>query len=331
MFFKKFKNIDKKAILERLSKGYRIAQKEIQKKLKPINHDLPLDKNEGTRFLILLIAFMSFLSVLSLSGTITLNTMTTRWSSGLENKVTIEISVETKKGHILSQETIREETLKLYKMLSTHKSVKSANILSAEDIQELLSPWLGKNMSIKDLPLPGLIAVELNDTDEEGLNRFTKDIEETSHYAQLETHREWLSDLIQFTKTLKTLTFIITLIISAITITAVAYAMRTRLALHHDQVALLHHMGASDSYIARQFQNHALSLSLKGGLAGTLAGIALTFILMLMSHNTGTDLIPTMHIKAWDVLSLCTVPFFICTVSVITSHLTLLHNLTKMP
>ena len=299
--------------------------------LKDQNYDLPLNKGSDSNFLILLISLMSFLAVLSLSGTIAIGMMTNRWSSGLENKITIEIAVETKDGHILSQETIGQETLSLFKMLSNHKDVKSANALSHEDIQELLSPWLGEDMSLKDMPLPGLIAVELHDIDEEGLKAFAKDVDETSHYAQLETHREWLSDLINFASALRMLALVITLIISSITIVAISYAVRTRLALHHNEVKLLHHMGASDNYIAKQFRNHAIILSFKGGVFGTTAGLIVTFILTLLSRNSGTDLIPVIHIGTWGIALLCMVPILVCTIAVITSYLTVLRNLAKMP
>ena len=295
------------------------------------NNDLPLNKGNDTNFIILLIALMSFLAVLALSGTIAIDTMTNRWSSGLENKVTIEIAVETKDGHILSQETIDQETLSLYNMLSEHPDVKSANILNHEDIQELLSPWLGQGMSLEDIPLPGLIAVELRNIDEQGLKALKKKIEDTSSYAQLETHREWLSDLIHFTSALQMLAFIITLIIGAITIVAISYAVRTRLELHHNEVELLHHMGASDNYIAEQFRDHAIILSFKGGAIGTVAGLIITFILTLLSRNSGTDLIPVINVGAWGIIILCLVPVIVCIIAVITSHLTVLRNLAKMP
>jgi cell division transport system permease protein len=299
--------------------------------LKDQNYDLPLNKGSDANFLVLLISLMSFLAVLSLSGTIAINKMTNRWSSGLENKVTVEIAVETKEGHILSKETIGQETLSLYKMLSEHKYVESITVLNHEDIQELLSPWIGEDMSLEDLPLPGLIAVELYKVDEKGLKELTKDIETTSQYAQLETHREWLSDLINFTNALKMLALIITIIISFITVIAISYAVSTRLALHHNEVTLLHHMGASDNYIAKQFRNHAIILSFKGGMIGTIAGLIVTFILTLLSRNSGTDLIPVIHIGVWGIVLLCIVPAIVCTIAIITSYLTVLRSLTKMP
>jgi cell division transport system permease protein len=299
--------------------------------LKDQNYDLPLNKGSDANFLILLISLMSFLAVLSLSGTIAISKMTNRWSSGLENKITIEIAVETKDGHILSQETIGQETLSLYKMLSKHKDVKSANVLSDEDIQELLSPWLGQEMSLKDIPLPGLIAVELRNIDEKELKALSEEINKTSNYAKLETHREWLSDLINFANALKTLAFVVTIIVAFITVVAISYAVRTRLALHHNEVKLLHHMGASDNYIAKQFRNHSIILSFKGGIIGTACGLVVTFVLTLLSRNTGTDLIPVIHIGAWGIFLLSIVPIIVCMIAVITSYLTVLRSLAKMP
>ncbi|MFP4097743.1 MAG: cell division protein FtsX, partial [Alphaproteobacteria bacterium] len=204
-------------------------------------------------------------------------------------------------------------------------------VLNSEDVQELISPWLGDVLSLEDLPLPGLIAVELRDIDEESLNKLASDIAQTSHYAQLETHREWLSDLINFTSTLQTLALIVTLIISATTIVAIAYAVRTRLALHQKEVTLLHHIGASDHYIAHQFRSHIIELALKGSAIGTGAGLVVTLALTLLSRHTGTDLIPVISISAWGILILCAVPIAICIVAIATSHFTVLRSLTKMP
>ncbi|MFP4098099.1 MAG: hypothetical protein ACLFU1_04870, partial [Alphaproteobacteria bacterium] len=143
------------------SKISKTALTKVKETLRNRTYDLPLNEGADTHFLILLIALMSFLAVLSLSGTIAMHIMTNRWSSGLENKVTIEISINTEEGPQLSQATVKKETLELYKMLAEHPHVKSANVLNSEDVQELISPWLGDGLSLEDLPLPGLIAVEL--------------------------------------------------------------------------------------------------------------------------------------------------------------------------
>ena len=294
-------------------------------------YDLPLNNSQDSRFLILLIALMSFLAFLALSGTFALNTMTNKWSSGLENKVTIEISVETKDGHILSQDTVLKETKDLYAMLSMHPSVKSAEVLGNAEIQELISPWIGNDLSLGDIPLPGLIALELRKIDADGMHALKKDIRKISKHANLETHQEWLSDLINFTRTLRLLALLIAIIIGSITTIAIASAVRTRLAIHHSDVELLHYMGATDQYIAKQFQKHTMMLSLKGAVIGTAAGLVVLFFFTFLSRHSGTDLIPVIQVGVFGVVTLCLIPILASLITILTAHLTVLRSLAKMP
>ncbi len=294
-------------------------------------YDLPLDDSEDTRFLITLITLMSFLAVLALSGVFALNSMTNKWSSGLENKITIEISVETKDGHILSQDTILKETKNLYEMLSSHKYVRSVEILGSEEIQELISPWIGNDLDLGDIPLPGLIAVEIKKLDDDEFHILKKDIQKTSKHANIETHEQWLADLINFTKTLKSLSLLIALLIGSITTIAIASAVRTRLAIHHEEVELLHYMGATDDYIIRQFQRHTIILALKGAIIGTALGLFVVFSLAFLSRGSGSELMPVIYIGISGIFILLLIPVIAAIITAITSHITVLRSLAKMP
>ncbi|MGH1377684.1 MAG: cell division protein FtsX [Alphaproteobacteria bacterium] len=295
------------------------------------DHDLPLDKSEDSRFLMLLIALMSFLSVLACSGTFALNNMTHRWSSGLENKLTIEIAVETKEGHLLSNNTVRKETQKISKSLKGNPLIKSMSVLTNSEIQELISPWIGDNLTLNDIPLPGLIAIELHRADAKSLNTLRSDIKKISKYAYIETHHEWLSDLINFAKTLKLLSIFITLTIVGVTVIAITAGVRTRLAIHKKEILLLHAIGATDHYIARQFQRHAMVLSLKGGVIGTVIGFLTTIVIIVSSRHSDTTLIPAIEISIIGILALCSIPIMASIIATIASRFTVLRNLSKIP
>ncbi len=295
------------------------------------DYDMPLEKSEDSNFLILLIGLMSFLAVLAGCGTLALNSMAHRWSSGLENKITIEIPVETKDGHLLSEDTVKKETLKIAHGLENHPTIKTSTILDASDIQDLLSPWISNGLILDDIPLPGLIAVELKQSDKSTLIKLEKDISNISPYANMETHHEWLSDLIHFTNTLKSLALFITLTITITTLIAVIAGIRARLAIHKKEVELLHSMGASDIYIARQFQRHAMIIGIKGALIGTVFGMVITTLLMFMSTHSGSSLIPEIRISTGAILLLLTIPAFACILSATTARITVLRSLSKMP
>ena len=51
--------------------------------------DLPLDKDEHSRFLPWLIAFMVFLSILAVAGMLVLNATAARWDAGVRGNLTI--------------------------------------------------------------------------------------------------------------------------------------------------------------------------------------------------------------------------------------------------
>lgn len=316
-------------IIEQLQKNKHTAR--ILEQMGFRDYDLPLSQSEDSRFLVLLIGLMSFLAVLACSGTFALNGMTSRWSSGLENKVTIEIPVETKEGHLLSSRTVQKETKKLENGLKNHRGLKSVTVLTNEDIQDLISPWIGDELSLNDIPLPGLIALELRYTDAESLAKLERDIHRISKYAQLETHHEWLADLMRFANALKALALFIALVIGGTTVIAIAAGVRTRLAIHRKEVELLHSMGATDNYIARQFQRHAMIIALQGGAIGTIGGMIITGGIIMLSARSGTPLIPTIEIGSSGIALLCSIPVLASLIAMITSRFTVLRSLIEMP
>ncbi|MGH1404459.1 MAG: cell division protein FtsX [Alphaproteobacteria bacterium] len=294
-------------------------------------YDLPFGHNEDSRFLITLIALMSFLAVLSTGGNLILNEMTHRWSSGLENKATIEVAAETSDGSLLSQKTIHTETTKISNKLANHSFVSSVRILTHEEIRELLSPWLGEELILQDIPLPGLIAVDLKSISNENLKQFKADLYKISKYARLETHHEWLEDLITFTSTLRNLALLVTILIACITVISISAGMHARLAIHKKEVELLHHMGATDSYIAKQFQRHAMALSLGGSIIGTFIGIIIIAIVSILSSNAPTPFIPALEISVSSFFILCTIPVITALIAIATSRFTVLRKLSQMP
>lgn len=295
------------------------------------HYDLPLNKDADSKFMITLIALMSFLAILAFTGSFALGSMTARWSSGLENKVTIEIPVETKDGNLLSQETVKQETLRVYKALQDDPLIKTIRILGDEDIGKLIEPWIGDNMTLGEIPLPGLLAVEIKNSDTKSMESLEKNMKAASQHAILENHHEWLHDLMRFATILKVLALGIAALIAGTTIIAVAGGIRTRMAIHSHEVELLHLIGATDTYIARQFQNHAMILALQGGLIGTGAGLVSVLAIVLFSGNSGTSLIPSLQIGIGSFLILACVPFATLAIAGITARFTVLRTLADMP
>lgn len=290
-------------------------------------YDLPLHQSGGTGFVVLLIALMSFLAVLATASAFALSAMTDRWSSGLENRATIEIPATIDENTIRSKSEIEDITAKLSVALKKYDRVESVHIMKEQEIAELVRPWLGDNLLLDKVPLPGLISLTLTQSDEQTIRDITATIKKTAPYARLDTHEGWLADLLRFTGALKFSATILIIVIAITTITAIAGAVRARLAVHRQEVELLHLMGATDNYISRQFQLYAMRLAIKGSLIGLLAG---AFTLMLIGWLFGKmelNLIPNFSLSHLQIAAFALLPPIMAAIAVTTARQTVLNVL----
>lgn len=294
-------------------------------------YDLPFGSDSDRGFLLLLVGLMSFLAVLACAGTLSLHAMTQRWSSGLENKITIEIKAEDQDGTILSPETIKMETEKIAQMLQKNPLVKSYEPLGEKDIRKLVSPWLGEDFNLEELPMPGLIAVELNSASDESVEKLTQAVHALSPTSYVDTHREWLQDILRFTRTLQWVALLVALIVAVTTVTGISGGVRSRMAIHKDQVEILHLIGASDKYIARQFQWYAVVIALLGSTLGTAAGLFMAMLILFLTGQSGTPLIPQISLDSTSFALFCILPVIACLIAGMTARLTVLRTLSLMP
>lgn len=294
-------------------------------------YDLPLNKDEGTNFLRLLIALMSFLAAMALAGAFTLDSMTQRWSSGLENKLTIEIPAEKQGGELRNADDVAAIAKQVEAVLKNESIVKSAEILDHDDIQSLVEPWLGKDAPLADIPLPGLISVELHSSDPVAMDKMAKDIKVISDDIVIDTHEDWLQSLLRMISSLRFAAFVVVLIIAATTITAIAGAIRSRIAVHKADVELLHLMGANDEYIIRQFQRHALTIALQGSLIGTLSALLVLFTIQYAAGANAASMLPSFSVDAIHGLSVVSLPLIACAIAALTARFTVLRSLSLMP
>ena len=294
-------------------------------------YDLPLNRSAGTGFLMLLIALMTFLAVLALASSFALSAMTSRWSSGLENKVTVEIPAENKAGKILPREEITELTTAANNILKSHPSVHQTSVMTEEEIGKLIEPWLGDNLLLSKVPLPGLISVELVDGSPKTVKLLESKIQVIAPQARIDMHEQWLNDLLKFTGALQFAAAILSIVIGFTTITAVAGGVRSRMAVHHEEVELLHLMGAHDSYISKQFQRHSMILAAQGALIGMFIGLIVLFVIRWLSGEMGVNLLPNFTLSTIQISTILALPALIAIIATVTARQTVLKVLTQMP
>lgn len=294
-------------------------------------YDLPMNRDAGAGFLLLLIGLMAFLATMALASSFTLAALAERWKSGLEDRVTVEIPAQDANGNIMKREDIAALAERIADIVKSHPAVAEIYILTDDEIAALVKPWLGDALSLDNIPLPGLIALTMKKDEEFNAHAMEERIKAAAPGARLDAHESWLKDVLRFTGALQLAAALLSLIIGVTTMTAVAGAIRARMAVHHEEVGLLHLMGAPDSYIARQFQHHSLMMGLKGGAAGTAAGAIILLLTGAAAGKMDVGLLPGFHLGAAHFAAMAALPALAGLIAMLTARQTVYHALEEMP
>jgi cell division transport system permease protein len=295
-------------------------------------YDLPFNDDRANRFLILLIALMTFMALLATAAGIVLSGMADRWTAGLADHITIEIPTMDANGIALTADLQTQRLDSIQSMLTADIAVAGVEIQKPEDVSKLVEPWLGTGGTVLgQVTLPALMTINLTDSDPKVLARLKKSLATVVPDARLETHQSWLNDVLRLTSTLSFAAYLIGFMTAITTISAVAGAVRARMAAHHEQLEILHLIGASDEYITRQFQKHALQLSFLGSSLGFGAAMLCFAMIDHLSGSVDMGLIPNMVLSGSALLKLLLVPIFGCVITVFTTRLSVLQCLKEMP
>lgn len=223
------------------------------------------EKSVAGRTLLLLITIMSFLSAVTLGGVVLVQKSAIAWSADVGREVTIQIRPvegEVMESNLRTAVSLAEAT----------PGVASARALTIEESQQLLEPWLGAGLDLTAIEIPRLVLVQLADpvdADIEGLGRNLAAVKG----ASLDTHAAWRQQLNTMAGTIVLSGLLVLILIGAATVLAIVFATRGAMATNREIVDVLHYIGASNKFIAGEFQGRFLSIGLQGGMLGTVAAL----------------------------------------------------------
>jgi cell division transport system permease protein len=159
--------------------------------------------------------------------------------------------------------------------LTRQPGISAARPLSTTDATALLEPWLGQSDALKSLPIPRLISVEIDRTSPPDLAALRKTLEGQFPKVNLDDHRHWQQQIRAVTRSLALGGIAILLLVGAATTAIIVSATRSAMASNREIVEVLHFVGATDRFIAREFEGHFLRLGIRAGVvgAGTAMGV----------------------------------------------------------
>jgi cell division transport system permease protein len=246
----------------------RAASPEIQSE-KALRRDMPLvpASSIAGRALVVVIAIMTFLACLTAGGAILVAGASQDWRGEVSREATIQVKPAAGRD-------IDAQVAKAADVARNSPGVADVRVLSKQESEQLLEPWLGAGLDLSELPIPRLLVVRMQSLKAPDIAALREALAAQAPDASLDDHRLWLARLDTMADAIVIFaSLLFVLMISAMTM-AIGFATRGAMAGNREIIEVLHFVGAADSYISRQFQIHFLRLGLRGGLlGGALAAI----------------------------------------------------------
>jgi cell division transport system permease protein len=251
---------------------------------------IPRDSVAG-RALVVVIAIMTFLACLTAGAALLVADASQAWRSDVLREATIQ--VKSRAG-----DDVESLVAKAVAIAMKTPDVESVHALSRAESEKLLEPWLGAGLDLSQLPVPRLIAVQLRGHRSEDLATLRSALASAVPQADLDDHRMWAARLGAMANAVVILAAALFLLMIVAMGTAIGFATRGAVAANREVVEVLHLVGASNTFIAREFQAHFRRLGFRGALIGGLAAIAFFAIASLLSfwwaHSPGGEEIAAM-------------------------------------
>jgi len=211
------------------------------------------------------IAIMMFVMVVIAAAGLALANAAARVSVGVENRYSVQIADGLAKAPLAMR------------ALRSAPGVAAVRAVPERDMRRTLERWLGPAGAKADLPLPGLIDVDLKPG--ASAQAVAARVEQAVPGARFIAHGAMLSPVLRALRSLTWLAAALVLLIGVATAAAVVLAARGALDTNRPTIEVMHGIGATDAQVARLFQRRIALDSLAGGLAGAAAaGLVLLLV-----------------------------------------------------
>jgi cell division transport system permease protein len=237
------------------------------------------------RSLTLVITIMCFLASLTAGAVYMMNQSASAWLRDIASEVTVQI--ENKENTNLDK-MVADVT----RFLSGQTGVAKVRALSVADAAQLLEPWLGQTEALQALPVPRLIAVELDRASPPDFGELRQALTSQFTGVTIDDHRRWQAQIRTITRSFALGGLAILLLVGAATTAIIVSATKSAMASNRDIVEVLHFVGATDRFIAREFERHFLRLGVRAGVVGavwaTVVFLAMPTVMELLGGGTVT-------------------------------------------
>ena len=284
---------------------------------------LPLRDVAANRSLAGFIGIMVFIAVLVTAGSVGGESRFDHLSRDVDGRLTVLLSPPDANSAAPSVEDAIE-------ILDGFSGIARAAPLTHAEILALVAPWVAPGHDVDALPLPVLIDVTLAKDKPLDLGALRGELAALGGGVTIDDHGSWLRQHVASGRD----TFfaaVAILMAAAAVVYIVVLTIRGSLATHRDSVATLHWIGASDGFIASQFQVQVASQGLIGGVLGLMSGLACLAAVKLVSATwSGAWSLPYIGPTLPAVAAMVVVACSIVAIAIIAARVTVLRALARI-
>jgi cell division transport system permease protein len=278
------------------------------------------------RSLVIVVAIMTFLAAMTAGVVELVASASSTWRADISREVTIQ--VRPRSGRDLEQDVARAAAL-----ARATPGVAEVRVSGKRESEKLLEPWLGAGLDIGELPVPRLI--ELRVSGRPDFQALRQLLAQQAPTASLDDHRLWVQRLGAMANAMVGVGVVIMLLVLVATALAIAFATRGAMAGNRHIIEVLNLVGASDAFIAREFQRHFLRLGLRGGAIGGAAAMLVFWIAGWMTGQWSTTpggeqieaLFGTFALGLRGYLAVAVIVIVIAVTTAVVSRITVRRNL----
>src|SRR5262249_47040264 len=136
------------------------------------------------RTLVMAMAVMCYLAVLAAGGLVLINRSVEAWTRDLAREITGQIR-EIPRPHM------EEDLAKAAAILKATPGIEKVTVLDEKAAIDLLEPWIGGIEGLEDLPVPRLIAVEIDPDNPPDFGSLDTQLRNQVPGISLDTHKRW--------------------------------------------------------------------------------------------------------------------------------------------
>lgn len=269
------------------------------------------DSRDGA--LIFVVATLCFLACLTALSVLAANRAAHGWSDQLTGEATVIVRAK-------GSQTPDGAAARAAETLAGVPGVVEARALEKEKAEALVAPWLGDLEDLGDLPVPRLVAVQLDGEAPATAEVMDRALKAQGLDAVVDDHSVWIADIQRAARLAQGFGVAVFLLIAAAAGAVVAFATRAGLAARREVVEVLHLSGAEDRFIAGLFQARFARMAAMAGLLGAGGAAIIGGLLRLVGGGEG--LTPVLPIRWIDLLAVIPAPLLAAGVAALAARLT---------